>query len=251
MTDKGKIFRRGVRVFFFILFLSGLNPVVKGAGMPRDTGFWTAASFVYRYEAGVSGRISFQDVFAYTFPKQTDIALTLRFHLNENKGLGLFSFLARRIPGPFRWMDFQAELLHLEYPDFTTGENQFAGLIRFIPHPRFSFMTGMAYRSPDFSDRKMHSPFAWNHQMNEMSLLFNLDWIFLDAKRIRSHLYFGNYTRLTVHNPDHLMLGLRGHYRLKDHISLGLDVRSAVKGVSGFVFSMNELRAEAGLMVCF
>jgi hypothetical protein len=251
MNNKSKISGRRQSLFLVFLVVTGINPVVKGSGMPQDTGFWTSASFVYHYEAGVANRISFQDVYAYSFPKQTEIALTVRFHLNENKGLGMTSFLARKIPGPFPWMKFQVEWLHLEYPDLYTGENQIAALIHFIPHQRISFMAGMAYRSPDLANKKMHSPFEWDHQMNEVNLLFNVNWIFIDLKKFRSDLFVGNYTWQTIHNPDHLMLGLHGSYRITDHIMLGMEIRSAVKGVSGFVFSVNEFQAETGIKIRF
>ena len=243
--------RQGLFFIFHIIIIAGMHPPAKGSGMPQDTGFWTAASFVYRCEAGDANRISFQDVYAFTFPQQTEIALTVRFHLNENKGLGLTSFLARKIPGPFRWMRFQVEWLHLEYPDWNTGENQFAALIQFIPRRRISIMAGMAYRSPDLADRKMHSPFEWGHQMDEMNLLFNVNCIILDLKKFHADLYVGNYTWQTIHNTDHLMLGIQGHYRITDHILLGMEIRSGVKGVSGFVFSVNEFQAETGIKISF
>ena len=214
-----------------------------------DSGWYTFPSLYYKYEAGVSNMVSLQDITTYSFSNGLMLAAVFRINLNEQTGLGLFSLSAQRIPSPFPWMKFHVEIAHLEYPDFLTGENQVAGLINFLPSRRIVLGAGMGYRSPDLSGRKYHSVFDWNHDMNEVYPLFNFSWLFLDKNRFRALFFTGNYYYLNFMTLDHLLLGVDTGFHLKKNIFLMLQALTAVKGISGFVFSVNEVQINAGVKI--
>ena len=236
-----------------VFFFSALFPVtnVFGRSVRRDSGLYTVPSLFYAYEGGVSNRLSLQDVTAYTFSNRMMLAAGIRINLNEQTGLGLFSLSAQRIPSPLRWMKFHVEVAHLEYPDFSTGENQIAALINFLPLRSLIVSAGMGYRSPDLSAHRFHSPFDWNHEMNEAYPLFNLSYAFVNTNRFRAVFFAGNYYYMNFRTLNHLLLGIDAGYHMKTNIGLMLQVQTAVKGVSGFMFSMNEVQVNAGINIDF
>ena len=238
---------KGVLFFPAFLFLSG----AFAANTSRDMGFYTEPALYYSFESGVSNTLSLQDITAYVFPGRLIVAAALRANLNEQQGLGLISLSVRNIPSPLIWMKFQVEVAHLEYPDILTGENQVAAMINFLPSGFLVLSAGMGYRSPDLADRRFHSPFDWDHDMNEVYPLFNLAWTFLHLDRFNAGFFTGNYYYLNLKTLDHIMLGVNGGYRIKDELFLKMQIITALKGVSGFVFSVNELQANAGLQISF
>ncbi len=250
MGKIGTLNRMGLR-FFLIFSALQFCPNAFGAGAAPDTGICTEPSLFYAYESGVSSRLSLQDITAYTFPNGMMLAAAFRINLNQQAGLGLFSLSAQRIPSPVWWMKFHVEVAHLEYPDFYTGENQIGALINFLPLKRLILSLGMGYRTPDLAGKRFHSPFDWNHEMNEAYPLFNLAWTFVDRNGFRADLFTGNYYYMNFRSLDHIMFGVDGGYRIKRNIGLRLQVLTAVKGVSGFVFSVNEMQINGGVQIHF
>ncbi len=247
-----------------MFFPKSLSPVLRMAFMgvfmystadaqpsQPNTGWCTQPSLFYAYEAGVSNRISLQDVTAYNFHNRLMLAAAFRINMNEQRGLGLFSLSAQRIPGPIPWMKFHIEVAHLEFPDYCIGENQLATLVHFLPVKQLVLGVGMGYRSPELSGRKVHSYFDWNHEMNEFYPLFNLSWHCLTINKFGATLFAGNYYYLNFRTLDHLLFGVDTAYEINGQIQFDLRVLTAVKGVSGFVFNVNELQINGGVKICF
>jgi len=202
---------------------------------------------VYRYDAGVANRWSLQNVIIYRKHGGTSLEMGMRFHLNEHKGLGTISLAARDIPGPFRWMRFQAELMHREFSDYRIGENLAAGSVNILPCRTLSFVVGIGYRSANISEKHFHSPFDWNHEMNEAYFLFRFTGQLMQRERASIHFITGNYLPMEMNTLDHWMFGLRGRYLAKKGRNAFYgEVFSGVKGISGFVLSVNEVRITVG-----
>ncbi|NOY36138.1 MAG: hypothetical protein GXO83_01020 [Chlorobi bacterium] len=233
----------------FLFFFSILS--LSAEETHPDTGFTTSPSFFYQYESGVSNRISLQDISSYTFPNRLTLFLGIRLHLNENRGLGTVALSLQNIPGLFPWMTFHVDAAHLEYPDYSTGENQVVALVYVSAIRRVGIHTGMGYRSPDFADQKVHSPFDWTHETDELFPLFNLSWQFMNRNQHMLTFITGNYFFMNFRTIDHWMFGLDGAYTLSPAVQLRLQLISAVKGISGFVFSINEIQANAGIKIRF
>ncbi|GEM_PF-3709360 len=242
---------RGQRVFIWstiYLFLFGITSL---RGMPEEDGggFFTAPALIYYYDAGVADRWSLQDVTGWRSRRGMTVNLGMQYHLNQHSGLGLLSFSVREIPTPFRWLFLQSELIHREYSDYRIGENLLAGVLSFRASSRFILEGGMCYRSPDLSHKRFHSLFDWNHEMNEAYFLFSLAWKFLKRERLGMKFFTGNYAYLSMNTLDHLMVGVQGEYRVKDTVGFYGEIRTALKGISGFVFSINEFRGEFGVRI--
>lgn len=244
-------FRRKNGILMIIGFLLLSSPLWS---QDQDTiqspkEFIISPSLLYRFESGVTSRISFQGVVTYTFHNGLMLVGGLKFHMNENTGLGNFSISAANIPGFYPWMKFRTDLTHLEYPDYLVGENQAAGLVSFYLFRKLDFNAGMIYRAPDFSEEKPHSIFDWNHDANELYPVVNLYWKVVATETLRLTVLSGNYFFMELRTSDHWMAGIKGRYKAGEKLWVDFRALTAVKGISGFVFSVNEFQVNAGITV--
>ena len=193
-------------------------------------------SLHYQYEEGVANRFSLQNV-AVFYKKSCVFSAGWRFYLNEQVGLGSLHFAINELFTSLPWLSFGAELAHHEYPDYNMGENQLALLSYFkTKSKKLRFGVGLTYRAPLFDDKKLHSPFKWGGDLNEFYFIAQLKWSILHKNKYFLGAKMGTYDFMQIQTLDHIFLKLEQIYSIKPKIHIYLNVSTAVKGISGFLF---------------
>lgn len=203
-------------------------------------------SLHYQYENGVANRLSIQNVLCIE-NKAFTYSAGWRFHLNEQVGLGSFSFALNEWRTPKKWLSFGAEYQYHEYPDYNMGENMLALLSFFRTGERLRFGGGFTYRSPIFTDNSIHSPFTWGGAIDELYFIAQIKWDIIKKEKYLLSCKSGTYDFMRIQTKDHAFLKLENTYLLKENIRIKLDMSTAAKGFSGLLFAINEFRFNAGL----
>lgn len=234
-------------LMIFLIIVS--SNAIQGQTIKADTGWLVIAGFRYQYEAGVSSRISVQTEGSYQWKSGLALTGVLRFNLNEQAGIGAVGISIHDIPAFSESIKFRTDLIHLEYPDFLTGENIGVGMLEWTVNNSLNISAGITYRSPDFTPEKIHSPFDWSNEADELYPVFNLYYRYSGIKNITLAAFTGNYIFPDLYTLDHWLLGLSGAIPVSEKTQFHFRMVSALKGLSGFVFSVNELRVFAGMKI--
>ena len=87
--------------------------------------------------------------------------------------------------------------------------------------------------------------------MNEIYPLFNLSWMFVSRSGTKALFFTGNYSYMNFRTLDHWFFGVDAAHYIKANIQLTFQAMTAVKGISGFVFSVNEIQLLTGVKIGF
>lgn len=236
---------------FLILFI--LNTLFTFAESPKkkEINFFYFPSLYYNYEKGVANRISLQNIAKLRYAEKYLFSFAWRFHLNQQIGFGSVYLALEEWQTSKSWLLFGGEYAHHEYPDYKIGENQIALITYFKPWKKIKMGIGFTYRAVDLEDKKLHSPFKWSGELDEIYFIFHFKWDIYRSNKWQIAYKMGTYDFMRIQSKDHLFFEIEQQYALRDNISIRFDISTAVKGISGMILAVNEFQIESGVLLQF
>jgi hypothetical protein len=199
-----------------------------------------------RYEAGVESKalvsihasqplLSFLNIHA-------GVGLGLFQHDGlSDYGLG-FRVRALRLAG----IEFDASFRHNQWNDWRIGENRVMATAHSTPLRTLHLGAGIAYRAPRFGDG-FASPFAWDTDMPEWNMVYELDWTFLSIAPVDAILTVSNVDLLQMSAPSLVPLQVSAKAGLVPDWDLLFRCGTGIKGLSSLLLSVSQVTAELGV----
>jgi len=224
--------------------------LLAGAGF-ASTGSYQASTVGFRHERGVESRmvvtvLARQDLLPW-------LALDAGVGLNMfgHDGLAGYGLGAEAEILPLVRLRVRAAVQHDQWNDWRIGENRVLGMLAAEPLDRFELGAGMAWRAPVYDPKRYASPLEWQSDAPEWNLVYHLGWRFLETGPFVASAVLSNLDDLRLQTPHHISFRAEGSWRLDQNWQVVASCGTGVKGLSGLLFSVSEVSANAGVRHAF
>jgi hypothetical protein len=209
-----------------------------------------SAQVAFRHEPGVETNVTFGAGVAAQPGAGVTVDANVGFALVQHMGIAHFRLGASAHPLLGNRVGFEAAVEHDQWVEWSTGENRAVGMVHARPFSALTLGLGAAWRAPVMGD-SVHpdaysSPFNWQSDNPELNLLYDLRWRFLRGPRLGLEAYASNHDEWATHNPQQFPFGISGTWSAGGYAICGR-LGSDIKGLSGLLLSIGELRLDIGV----
>ncbi len=224
------------------------------AQLAMAVAYLPSARVGFRHEPGVETNLVLGAGIAVMPGAGITLDGNIGFALLEQMGIAHYRLGATAYPLWAERLGLELAFEHDQWVEWYAGENRAVGMVRVRPRPGFEFGLGAAWRAPVYGDSanpdSYSSPFNWQSDWPEWNLLYELSWRFVSSPRFGLGAYLANHDGWYLRNPQQFPFGFDADYRNGDYL-FAARLGSNIKGLSGLLFSLGELRLDLGVKRVF
>jgi hypothetical protein len=225
--------------------------VVSGSPLLFETGRSQQAVLLgVRHEAGVESKALVSVHGSRPVLSFLNIHAGIGLSLFQHNGLSDYGLGVRIRALRFGRIELDASCCHSQWNDWRIGENRVMATAHTTPLRTLHLGAGIAYRAPVFDDG-FASPLAWDSDMPEFNLVYELDWTFLEIAPVDAVLTVSNADLLRMSAPSRIPLRVSAIADLLPGWSLLFRCGTGIKGLSSLLLSVSEVTAELGVRLEF
>jgi len=209
--------------------------------------FQSEVGIGFRHEPGVETKALLQvSVSAFT-RFGASLGANIALSAGDNPGIAGYGLDGELLLLPPVRLRLRASTNHNQWSSWRVGENSVSAMVLVAPLRRLELGVGTAWRVPVLDSAAYFSPLRWQEPASEWSLLYRLQWAFIERPAMGLAAWIANDDRQNPATAQQFPFGLGGFLRIRPNWWLKAGIGSNIKGLSGAIYSLGEVNARIGV----